>query len=170
MSKDFWVEHELENIISNLCGIFLKLYVRKVASNKTENWPKILFIYIYLNKYIYIKSKEFKAKNISQLSSYFMWRVICWIRASLRSDCPLNLVGWGPIICTSWGTSCEDMRQNLANAFRHLQTSVSWGLPPSTWRMAIVSSTATSSNTFKRFKEIKTYKTNKKFYLVWPLW
>lgn len=74
------------------------------------------------------------------------------MRESTRSDVPRNELGWGPIICMSWETSCWDTCTNLANAFIHLKSFSSSGLLLKNCKTAIVSSTATSSKTCAAFQ------------------
>merc|ERR1719350_616967 len=69
------------------------------------------------------------------------------ISSSTRLERPENLLGSGPIILTSCGTSRLPIVQNLSRAFIHLQTFSSSGFPWKNCRIAIASSEQTSSKT-----------------------
>lgn len=75
------------------------------------------------------------------------------ICSSILCDMPLNLVGGGPIIWTSWGTSWEEIWQNLASALRVRNTCSSGGELLKNCSTAIDNSTATSSNTCQQWTQ-----------------
>ena len=52
--------------------------------------------------------------------------------SSTLADIPVNLLGSGPIILTSWGTSRLPIVQNFNRAFIHLHTFSSDGFPCNT--------------------------------------
>merc|ERR1719480_444553 len=72
---------------------------------------------------------------------------LAMIGSSTRLERPENLLGSGPIILTSCGTSRLPMVQNLSSAFMHRHTFSSSGFPWKNCKIAIASSEQTSSKT-----------------------